>query len=101
MAEYFLSSGPHEDLLGPFDEKELTAWQRKADLLHSRFRLVRRVYVGRRIEPEEGMVVTFYECEFVPGKRPRWFKAKGRKVFLALLALAGLAATVVGLFALL
>ena len=99
MAEYFLSSGPHEDLLGPFDEKELTAWQRKADLLHSRFRLVRRIHVGRRIEPKEGMVETFYECEFVPSPRPRWFKV--RKVLIALLALAGLAAVVVGLFALL
>ena len=101
MAEYFLSTGPHEDMLGPFDEKELTAWQGKADLLCGRFRLVRRIHVGRRIEPKEGMVETFYECEFVPSPRPRGFKAKGRKVFVALLALAGLAAVVVGLFALL
>ena len=100
MAEYFLSTGPREDLLGPFDDQEFVVWQGKAGLSGDHFRLMRQIYVGRRIEVKEGMVETFYECEFVPGKRLRR-RVKVRKVLIALLALAGLAALVVGLFALL
>ena len=67
MAEYFLSTGPYEDMLGPFDDQKSAVGRGKAGLSGGHFRAMRQIHVGKRIASKEGMVETFYECMLVPG----------------------------------
>ncbi len=66
MAEYFLSGGPKETLVGPFNEKELTAIQREVASAGGRIRLVRIILVNKRIELEDGGYATFHEGVIEP-----------------------------------
>ena len=66
MAEYFLSGGPTETLVGPFNEEELTALERDVASVGGRIRLVRIILVNKRIEIEDGGGATFYECVIEP-----------------------------------
>ena len=66
MAEYFLSGGPNETLVGPFNEKELTAIERDVASAGGRIRLVRDILVNKRIELEGGKCATFHECVIEP-----------------------------------
>ena len=105
--EYFISLGEGDDLFGPFDEKRLERWKRMAARQGLTPRLGKRIYVCSPIILEDGHPRSFPECAFTrtadpePGRAPR-IKAKVhfRRVLLILLALAGLAAAVVGVLAL-
>ena len=66
MAKYFLSGGPNETLVGPFNEKELTALQREVASTGGRIRLVRIILVNKRIELEDGGYATFHEGVIEP-----------------------------------
>ena len=97
--EYFISLGEGDDLFGPFDEKRLERWKRMAERQGMTPRFGKRLYVCTPIIPRDGRPKSFRECVFTRTAAPEpRIKAKVhlRRVLLVLLALAGLAAAVVG-----
>ena len=66
MSEYFLSGGPNETLVGPFNEEELSALQKEVARMGGRIRLVRIILVNKRIELEDGGGATFHEGVIEP-----------------------------------
>ena len=97
--EYFISMEEEGDAFGPFDEKTLERWKRMAAREGMTPRFGKRIYVSSPIIPEDGRPKPFRECAFTRTADPEpRIKAKVhlRRVLLVLLALAGLAAVVVG-----
>ena len=101
--EYFISMGEGDDSFGPFDEKTLERWKRMAEREGMTPRFGKRLYVCSPIIPGDGQPRSFRECAFTRTADPELrrvprIKAKAhfRRVLLVLLALAGLAAAVVG-----